>query len=678
MSNHRDSREAVDEASRFGKYSLIARLGQGGMAEAHLAMLQGNMGFQKLVVVKKMHASLGHDEHFVKMFVDEARLAARLNHPNVVSTQEVGEIDGQYFIAMEYLEGLSLDRIVRKYLADGAGVPMGLLLRVGTDALDGLHHAHELRDFDGRPLQVVHRDVTPSNLFVTLDGVAKVLDFGIAKATLQDEATRTGMLKGKLAYMAPEQFYPNPIDRRTDLWSMGVLLWEMTTGRRLFKGPNDAVTYKNIMGMALPSVRDFRRDAPLGLDAVLAKSLARDRDQRYATAEAMRQDLEAVIQAELSGATRNDVAGEMRQAFGEMLEENRRIIREFARPGARRPGLALGLSVTGELKPGGGQTLAPNQDALDVRSLGIAPIAPLGAEAAHEGTATDENDDEQFETLVNQRDGLASRTIRDMVAVIEPLASGQLPAVPRPVAAPERERNTRLDGSYDPDAFGDGPNAPTNPGAVEHRASAPDLDTLIEGRDALWQGAGLPPPVAPMAPSLSAVQGGQGGLGGLGGSQGPWSHAQAVGVAQGPQGAFYALPGAPTAMHAAGPAPGGAKGAWLGWLILLGLVGGLGALGYSQREALQSSFLALTGATPADPLSTGQFRIRVVSNPPSARVFEGDSVLGMTPLEMVLVRAEVRARPRRLTVRKEGYRDVVIEQGTSPHGLVVLQVNLVR
>lgn len=220
----------------FGKYTLLGRLGTGGMADALLAMLHGAMGFQKPVVLKRMHASLGRDSHFVKMFLDEARLAARLGHANVVATSEVGECDGHYFIAMDYLEGVSLDRIARKYIHDGREVPLGLLLRVLCDCLDGLHYAHELRDYDGAPLGVVHRDVTPSNLFVTSSGVAKVLDFGIAKAAMQDEATRTGTLKGKLSYMAPEQFYPDPVDRRVDLWALGVVLWEMCTGRRLFKG----------------------------------------------------------------------------------------------------------------------------------------------------------------------------------------------------------------------------------------------------------------------------------------------------------------------------------------------------------------------------------------------------------------------------------------------------------
>jgi len=315
----------------FGRYTLLGRIGSGGMADALLAMLDGPMGFRKPVVIKRMHASLGRDSHFVKMFLDEARLAARLSHAHVVATSEVGECEGHYFIAMEYLEGLSLDRVARRYIQEGGEVPLGVLLRVLCDCLDGLHYAHELKDYDGGALRVVHRDVTPSNLFITAGGAAKVLDFGIAKASTQDEATRTGMLKGKLAYMAPEQFMAAPIDRRSDLWSMGVVIWEMSTGRRLFKAANDAQTYKNIVGADVPPLAGWRRDAPPGLDAVIARALARDRDARYPTAEAMRVDLEAVLRSQLGATSHGDVAAAMRDRFGDILEENRRTIREFSR-----------------------------------------------------------------------------------------------------------------------------------------------------------------------------------------------------------------------------------------------------------------------------------------------------------------------------------------------------------
>jgi len=702
------SRRAPSEAAdagptTFGKYTLIARLGSGGMAEAHLAMLHGSMGFQKLVVLKRMHASLGRDQHFVQMFVDEARLAARLNHPNVVSTTEVGEVDGDYFIAMEYLEGLSLDRVVRKYLGDGGSMPIGLLLRVACDALEGLHHAHELRDFDGRPLQVVHRDVTPSNIFVTADGMGKVLDFGIAKAALQDEATRTGMLKGKLAYMAPEQFYPSPIDRRADLWSMGVLLWEMITGRRLFKAANDAVTYKNIAGMAVPPLREFRADAPEGLDAALGRALERDREHRYADAESMRRALDVFVREGACATSRADVAAEMRQSFGDVLEENRRVIREYARPGAVHEGLPLGLSASGTLRRGAGATLPPTPDVLDARTLGIAPIAPATPRQAapQPPPEDDDEDDDQFDTMVNER-VVGQRTVRDAVMAIEPLRTGTVPAQPmpprpigaavRPASGPGGDRSTRLDGTPDVGAFD--PFDPHEYGATTQRPvnaqpeSQAETDTVIESRAGLMQGAGL---VA--IPSVSLPAAGQGepearppiaATMALPSVQLPEfvPGAMAPGGVAAPQGAAGIYGQTTEAFPAAeGPAPGRLRArlvAALGWVILLAVLGGLGALGWSEREGLMAGLRALIDDAPPDPLSTGTFRLRVLSTPSGAHVYEGDQDLGFTPLELPMMRREVRAQPRRFVVRHPGFRDVVIEQGTSPHSVVVLQVNLIR
>lgn len=682
------SETAAAGPTTFGKYTLIARLGSGGMAEAHLAMLHGSMGFQKLVVLKRMHASLGRDEHFVQMFVDEARLAARLNHPNVVSTTEVGEIDGDYFIAMEYLEGLSLDRIVRKYLGDGGAMPMGLLLRVACDALEGLHHAHKLRDFDGRPLQVVHRDVTPSNIFVTADGMGKVLDFGIAKAALQDEATRTGMLKGKLAYMAPEQFYPDPIDRRADLWSMGVLLWEMITGRRLFKGANDALTYKNIASMPVPALREFRPDAPAGLDAALGRALKRDRARRYADAEEMRQALDEFVREGELRTSRADVAAEMRRAFGDVLEENRRVIREYARPGVVHEGLPLGLSASGALRKGAGATLPPTPDVLDARALGITPIAPRGQDPVTQP----DDDDDLFDTVVNER-VVGQRTMRDAVMAIEPIRTGSLPAQPGAAGAvgaarDDNARSTRLDGTpdgrafdpFDPHEYGTTQPRPASPvpSPAPSAESAAETNTVVESRSGMLQAAGIVPIPSVSLPAAPRDSGG-------------YVHQVPVAttavppamlpggpqfVPAAPQGVY----GQPTEALPAGEAPSGGSRlvAALGWVILIAVVVALGALGWSERQGLEAGFRALVSDAPADPLSTGVFRLRVMSNPPGAHVFEGDQDLGFTPLELPLTRREVRARPRRFVVRHPGYRDVVIEQGTSPHSVVVLQVNLIR
>ncbi len=623
------------EASRqtypqtFGRYTILGKLGSGGMADALLAMLDGGLGFQKVVVVKRMHASLGRDEHFVKMFLDEARLAAKLNHPNVVTTSEVGETDGQYFIAMEYLEGLSLDRIARRYIQGGESVPLGLLLRALCDCLEGLHHAHELRDFDGTHLAVVHRDVTPSNLFVTSDGVAKVLDFGIAKAATQDEATRTGMLKGKLAYMAPEQFFSAPIDRRADLWSMGVVIWEMTTGRRLFKGPNDAATYKNIASGSIPSVRTYRPDAPSALDPVIARALARDREQRYQTADEMRAAIDALLREHLGGTTRADVADEVRKRFGEMLEENRKAIRAYVQAGTQgsKP---LGLSSVGEIRTGVGGTIIPSVSALNARDLGI----PMDDDEDDlPGEVTQVTDAHEVGAKTVPTPSVASHVIEvdarayETATTIEKLPQATMDAL---------RLSTRP-----------GPPSPSFPRQVPSFAEGSPLPSSS------W--APPTPPPAPWTPST------------------PPTYAEPA--------LFDPIP--PEVLHAQERAKKRAALTQslvkaLGWLILLGVIAGVAALVWSRREWLRTAIDQTLHGAPPDPASVGSFRLRIESTPPGARVYDGAQELGMTPIELDIARGAVREHPRRFVLRLDGYTPTTVAQSNTLDARALVRATLVR
>ncbi len=574
----------------FGKYTLLGRLGTGGMADALLAMLHGAMGFQKPVVLKRMHASLGRDSHFVKMFLDEARLAARLGHANVVATSEVGECDGHYFIAMDYLEGVSLDRIARKYIHDGREVPLGLLLRVLCDCLDGLHYAHELRDYDGAPLGVVHRDVTPSNLFVTSSGVAKVLDFGIAKASTQDEATRTGMLKGKLAYMSPEQFYDAPIDRRSDVWSMGVVVWEMVTGRRLFKGANDAQTYRNIMGAEVPPVGSYRRDAPAALDPVIARALARDREQRYQSAEEMRRGLEEVLHGWLANTSHREVAAEIAAHFGETLEESRRAIHEFT----RRPPKELKAPRREEDDDDENPTEVNSKlgAALkELQPLGIAPIAPASPRAARGAASTlDEawNPDEDESGSSTVVDVKLPQSLAAAAASI-PVRPTTLPAA-RPVVA-----------------------------ALPLLGAAPmHMQQGVSSGPSPFQGS---PPMDATVPSSPPS---------------------------------YVPPFDPVPRDV-GPAKPRRAVQALGWLALIALVGGLVLGAYTQRDVLARGVRELLDGAPPDPAHVGSFQLRIVSVPAGARVFDGATDLGPTPLEVSVPRSVVADAPRSYALRLDGY-----------------------
>jgi serine/threonine-protein kinase len=294
-----------------GNYRYIAMLAEGGMADVYLAVTK-NAGFEKLVVIKQLRESLAADPTFVAMFVDEARLAARLNHPNVVQTLEVGtdELTGLHFIAMEFLEGVAHVRFAR--LKERVPSPVAFHIRILVDVLRGLHYAHELRDFDGKPLNVVHRDVSPQNVMLTFAGGVKVLDFGIAKAALATEQ-RPEDFKGKLEYMAPEQAARDAVDRRADVFSVGVMLFEALTRRRLYRKGDDKLAL--LLEGSLPSVLDFAPGTPKRLAAICAKGMAHDPDARYATADAMADDLEEWLGSTTQHVTARDVGSCIAEKF---------------------------------------------------------------------------------------------------------------------------------------------------------------------------------------------------------------------------------------------------------------------------------------------------------------------------------------------------------------------------
>jgi len=270
------------------RFRLIRRLGAGGAAEVFLALARGRGGFQKLVVLKKPRSSPGEPPVPRNMVFHEARIAARLNHPNCAQVIGIEEIDGVPVIVLEYLEGLTLSGLRSD---DAARVPLAVELAVLHDALLGLQHAHELRDFDGTPLGVVHRDVSPQNILVTYDGEVKVLDFGIAKANRQSEQTEVGVIKGKFRYMAPEQVNGSPMDARTDVFAAGIILWEALTGRRLWNGLSQAELLHMVMAGDVPPPRATAPDVPELLEQVCLRATANRPEDRYQSAQEMALEL---------------------------------------------------------------------------------------------------------------------------------------------------------------------------------------------------------------------------------------------------------------------------------------------------------------------------------------------------------------------------------------------------
>jgi serine/threonine-protein kinase len=321
------------EARRFGKYTLVAKLATGGMAEIFLARLHGDGGFEKLVCIKRILPHLAKDPQFVAMFLDEARVAARISHPNVCQVFELGECENQYYIAMEYLEGVPLSVFRRKDFYPMLPDPR-LVAGFGVQACEGLHHAHQLKRTDGELLGVVHRDISPQNLFATTDGIVKVLDFGIAKVQDASVRTSTGAVKGTYAYMAPEQLRNETLDRRVDVWAIGTVLWETLAQRHLFKRDTEFLTFEAITKLPIPSVGEVRPDVPPLLADTIARALSRNPEDRFASARALGEALAQAV-APLGGAASTaTISDEVSRSFEATLAEQRMLLR-IAREGGQ-------------------------------------------------------------------------------------------------------------------------------------------------------------------------------------------------------------------------------------------------------------------------------------------------------------------------------------------------------
>jgi serine/threonine-protein kinase len=303
--------------SLLGEYELLKKLGQGGMADVYLAYRPGPAGCGKLSVVKKLRPHLAGKSNWRQMLLDEAKVAGLLNHPNIVQTYEVAEFDETFFIIMEYLEGLSFGQVLRHFRHRRQLIPIEIVCYVMAEVLEGLYYAHERLGFDGEPLRIVHRDISPQNLFVTYAGLPKLLDFGVAKASILAKETDHRLLKGKLAYLAPEQARQRNVDHRADLWSAGVVLWEALAGRRLFRGPSKVETLKRSLSAVVPPIRKHNPLVPLELDELCFSALSRDVTKRLDSAWEFSQELRRFARMEGRQVRREDVASFMDLHFAD-------------------------------------------------------------------------------------------------------------------------------------------------------------------------------------------------------------------------------------------------------------------------------------------------------------------------------------------------------------------------
>ncbi len=278
----------------FGKYLLLEKIKTGGMAEIWLAKEKGIENFERLVVIKKVLPGLSEDKEFIEMFLDEGRIAAQLNHPNIVQIYELDKIDDSYYIAMEYIEGVDLQELIKKLVKSGS-VPILYMCKIISNAAKGLHFAHTSKDIYGNPLNIVHRDISPQNILISYDGIVKIVDFGIAKATTQSNKTKTGMLKGKLSYMSPEQISGVELDKRSDVFALGIVLYELTVGRRLFKGKSEVNIIRMIADMPVIPPHSLNNNFPKELSDIIMKALEKDINKRYQSAHELEVDLEKFI-----------------------------------------------------------------------------------------------------------------------------------------------------------------------------------------------------------------------------------------------------------------------------------------------------------------------------------------------------------------------------------------------
>jgi eukaryotic-like serine/threonine-protein kinase len=387
---------ATDSAEVLGQYTIFERLGRGGMATVNRAEMRGIAGFRKLVALKRLHPHIAADPTMVQSFVHEARLASHLRHPNVAQTYDLGKVDETYFIAMEYIAGPTLTQVLQQSAAAAGPVPIPIALSILGQICDALDYAHNLRDDKGRPLGIIHRDVSPANIIVSNTGVVKLIDFGIAKASTSDK-TKPGLVKGKFAYMAPE-YLEGQLDLRADLFGLGVIAHELLSGRRLFHAKNDFNTIMRLREMPIQPPSRWNPDIPRDLDDIVLTALQRNPDRRWQSAAAMRTAITNVMQALGATATNQQVLEWVEWAFErERPREDTGLVRVIDSLG-EPTNVALELSVdqAEELasvpappppRPPGNRAAAEVRTKPGKKTARVVPV-PIAAAKPHRGGAS--------------------------------------------------------------------------------------------------------------------------------------------------------------------------------------------------------------------------------------------------------------------------------------------------
>jgi len=369
---------AVEAAKRVGRYVLFGEIASGGMATVHYGRQFGSAGFARVVAIKRLHPHLAKDDEFSSMFLDEARIAARVRHPNVVSTIDVVSLpEGELLLVMEHVLGESLSRVMRRIRERREHVPPEIAAGIMCDALHGLHAAHEAKSEKGEPLGIIHRDVSPHNILVGGDGITRMIDFGVAKARGRIHTTREGQVKGKLSYMAPEQLRGKPIDRRCDVFSAGVVMWEALTATRLFGSDSEGETVTRVLEAPLIPPSQVVPTVPRALDPIVLKALAREPSKRFDTAR----DMAAAIEAAIPVANARAVSAWIQGVAGEVIAERANRIAELERHADPAAAEAASTGVVDEPPPSQISSVSVSSDAARPRASYVA-IGALALAAA--------------------------------------------------------------------------------------------------------------------------------------------------------------------------------------------------------------------------------------------------------------------------------------------------------
>jgi serine/threonine protein kinase len=500
----------VRQAVPFGKYLLLDRISVGGMAEVFKAKSYGVEGFEKVIAIKRILPSMGEDRDFIKMFIDEAKIAGQLTHANICQIFELGRIDGAHFIAMEYIWGKDLLQVQNRLRKLKRPMPAATACFIVAKVCEGLDYAHRKRDPMGRPLEIVHRDCSPQNVLISYEGEVKLIDFGIAKAASRSSRTMAGVLKGKFGYMSPEQVRGLPLDRRSDIFALGTVLYESITGERLFQGETDFATLEKVRNVEITPPRRIDPSIPVDVEAVIMRALARDAEERYAWCSDMLADLQAILRRQDAMVTSKALSGWLKELFAAEIDRERQQLESYKRLGrdgliAGVPAAAARLDVVEHLGPAG--------TAEDPTTLGgpsfddvvdeHAPAGPALGSPAAVGRGTTDFQEEAPTSIFGEivdADAVGARLDATAPApaasVLVKHPTGQMPVVPSP-GAPPRRHPTPPPVAPGAAALPPFPGPPPRPG---NGPSVPPPGSAAAAKTLMGMSAPVLPPSGPPAP----------------------------------------------------------------------------------------------------------------------------------------------------------------------------------